>query len=266
MKQLAKTISDNGYKERVTSYNHHNHDHAHNHGHEHGHEHEHDHGFTQELMHHLPYAIFSVALGMVILSLLDYTSSANSVGHTHTHAHGHGGCQGYHLLFHSFHFLHILFAATGTIITFSRFSKNTIKALIVGTVSPAIFCMLSDVLLPYVAGRMLGVNMELHICFYRELHNIIPFLAVGLLNGMVLRSHHTSMLRMFSLGSHFVHILISSLASLFYMVSHGLHNWYPQMGFVFLFLVVAIVIPCTFSDVIVPMYFAGVKRDEKHTN
>jgi hypothetical protein len=263
MKQLAKTLSGNSYKH---THAHDHHDHVHDHGHEH------EHSFTQELMHHLPYAIFSVALGMVILSLLDYTSSTSSLGftqahgHAHGHTHGNGGCQGYHLLFHSFHFLHILFAATGTVITFSRFSKNKLKALIVGTVSPAFFCMLSDVLLPYVAGRMLGVNMELHICFYRELHNIVPFLAVGLLNGMVLRSHHTSMLRMFSLGSHFVHILISSLASLFYMVSHGLHNWYPQMGYVFLFLVIAIVIPCTFSDVIVPMYFAGVKRDEKHTH
>ena len=253
MKQLTKIIS--------VGNNHHNHDHNHNHEH-HSHDHGHDHSFTQELMHHLPYAIFSVALGMTILSLLDYTSSVYSVGHTHTHS----TCKGYHLLFHSFHFLHILFAATGTVITFSRFSKSIVKAIIVGTVSPAVFCMLSDVVLPYVAGRMLGVNMELHICFYRELHNIVPFLAVGLLNGMVLRSHHTSMLRVFSLGSHFIHILISSLASLFYMVSHGFSDWYPQMGFVFLFLVVAIVIPCTFSDVIVPMYFAGVKRNEKHTN
>ena len=28
--------------------------------------------FREELLHHLPYAIFSVALGMIILSLLDY--------------------------------------------------------------------------------------------------------------------------------------------------------------------------------------------------
>jgi hypothetical protein len=235
----------------------------HNHDHEHGHHH-HDHSFKEELLHHLPYAIFSVALGMIILSLLDYTAHGSVVQQLHSHAHnGHShdsSCSGYHMLFHSFHFLHILFAATGTVITFSRFSSSKTKALLVGIVSPAFFCMLSDVLLPYVAGRMLGVDMELHICFYRELHNVIPFLAVGILNGMVLRSHHSSMLRLFSLGSHFVHILISSLASLFYMVSHGFYNWYPQMGYVFLFLVVAIVIPCTFSDVIVPMYFAGVKK------
>lgn len=241
-----------------------NHDHSHaNGGHDH---HHHDHTFKEELMHHLPYAIFSVALGMIILSFLDYSSSVQSIGAEARQV----ACKGYHMLFHSFHFLHILFAATGTIITFSRFSNNLTKALIVGTISPIIFCMLSDVLLPYAAGRVLGVDMELHICFHRELQNVIPFLGIGIFNGLILRAHHSSMLRIFSLGSHFFHILISSLAGLFYLVGHGFDNWYPQMGIVFLFLVVAIVIPCTFSDVLVPMYWAKEKDlsegkpNEKH--
>ena len=227
--------------------------------HDHAHDHHHDHSFKSELLHHLPYAIFSVALGMIILSLLDYSSTAQSIGQLARRE----ACSGYHMLFHSFHFLHILFAATGTIITFSRFSNNLSQALLVGTISPIFFCMLSDVLFPYLAGRLLGVDMELHICFHRELQNVIPFLGVGIFNGLVLRLHHSSMLRVFSLGSHFIHILISSLAALFYMVSHGFTNWYDSMGILFLFLVIAIVIPCTFSDVVVPMYWAG-RKNEKH--
>lgn len=226
-----------------------------NEDHDHHDHHTHEHTLKEELLHHLPYAIFSVALGMIVLSLLDYSSGSSG-----SHSHGDVGCAGYHMLFHSFHFLHLLFASTGTIITFSRFSKSIVKALLVGTIAPVFFCMLSDMVFPYFAGRMLGVAMEFHVCFYSELHNVLPFLAVGILNGMVLRSHHSRMLGVFSLGSHFVHILISSLAALFFMVSHGFTNWYPQMGVVFLFLVVAIVIPCTFSDVIVPMYYAGVKK------
>ncbi len=228
------------------------------------HEHHHDSGnFTEELMHHLPYAIFSVAVGMIILSLLDYTSGISSLGQLAKK----DACSGYHMLFHSFHFLHILFAATGTVITFSRFSNSFWKALVVGVVSPTIFCTLSDVLFPYMAGRMLGVNMVFHFCYISEIRNVIPFLGIGILNGMILRKHHSAMLSVFSLGSHVAHILVSSLAALFYIVSHGFSDWYPQMGFLFLFLVVAIVVPCTLSDVIIPMYLAGVKRlkgiDEK---
>lgn len=228
-----------------------------NHGYDDNFHHPHEeHNFLEELMHHLPYAIFSVAMAMIVLSLLDYGAKSQAeLGHKNL-------CYSYHMLFHSFHFLHILFASTGTVVTYSRFSKNKnlLKTLLIGTISPAIFCMLSDVVLPYLSGLALGVSMELHICFHKELSNVLPFLAVGILNGLILKSHHSSMLKLFSLGSHFIHILISSLASLFYLVSHGFNNWYPQMGIVFVFLVLAIVIPCTFSDVIIPMYFAGVKR------
>lgn len=213
-----------------------------------------DHGkhtFFQELLHHFPYSIFSAALSIIALTLLD--SKSHSV---ELRAY-------FYQLFHSFHFLHILFASTGAVVTYSRFSKNKnlIGTILIGTVSPAIFCMLSDVLLPYLSGIALGVNMKLHICFIKEINNIWPFLFMGLINGLVLRIHNSEALKVFSLGSHFIHILISSLASLFYLVSHGFSNWYPQMGFIFLFLVIAIVIPCTFSDVIIPMYFA-CKKDK----
>lgn len=229
-----------------------NHDDHHHHDHHGDHN---DHGLKAEFLHHFPYAVFSVAVGMVVLSLLDYVSYSSLPRSLPI------SCKGYHMLFHSFHFLHILFAATGTVITYSRFAKNPSlwKVLLVGSISPMIFCVLSDVVLPYLSGKILGVDMEFHICFHRELRNVVPFLVMGILNGLILRTHHTSMLRMFSLGSHFTHILISSLASLFYMVSHGFSDWYSQMGYVFLFLVGAIIIPCTLSDVIVPMYLAGKK-------
>ncbi len=228
---------------------HHNHNHETNNNLDHHHE---SHSFREELMHHMPYAIFSAALAIIILSLLDY----NSRGFLQASR------QGYDMLFHSFHFLHILFASTGTVITYSRFAKNQnlLKTLLIGIISPMFFCILSDVVLPYFAGVALGVDMQLHICFHRELRNIAPFLFIGIINGLILRSHHSSMLKVFSLSAHFTHILISSLASLFYMVSHGLNSWAPIMGYVYLLLIVAIVVPCTFSDVIIPMYFAGVKK------
>lgn len=224
----------------------------------------HDHTFTEEVVHHFPYAIFSIAFGMIILSLLDYNTVLNSLSNLGNLAGtARQSCNtGFNMLFHSFHFLHILFASTGAVITFSRFSNNVFKMILVGTISPAFFCVLSDVLLPYAGGTLMGLHMDLHICFHEELHNVLPFLFIGVLNGYLLRVYGESMLRAFSFGSHFAHILISSLASLFYMVSHGFTNWYPHMGVLFLFLIVAIVIPCTLSDVIIPMYFArqGAKK------
>ena len=75
------------------------------------HDHHHEGNLFNELLHHLPYAVFSLALGLIILSVLD---AFGLQGHEHDHSHGHHhGMEGANLLFHSFHFLHILFAVTG---------------------------------------------------------------------------------------------------------------------------------------------------------
>jgi hypothetical protein len=163
--------------------------------------------------------------------------------------------------------MHIVFATTGTLITFFRFSKNVSRALLVGILSPMVFCVLSDAVLPYIGGRMLGVSMDLHFCFISEWHNVIPFLCVGLINGFVMRHHCDSEQASHGLTSHAMHIFVSSLASMFYLVSHGLADWYTQIGMVFLLLIVSVVIPCTLSDVVVPMFIAKLGIvDEKYSS
>src|SRR3990172_11246548 len=216
---------------------------THNHEHNHGHT---DHTLSGELLCHLPYAIYSVSFGLAVLSFFSYFSLTDTAEVV---------CQKSDVLFHSFHFMHIVFAATGTLITFFRFSNNMSRALLVGVLSPAVFCTLSDSILPYIGGQMLGINMHFHLCFVTELPNVLPFLIVGIVNGFIL-SRHVEGRELYSIASHSVHILISSLASIFYLVSHGCTDWYLIIGPVFLFLIFAVVIPCTLSDVVVPMLFA----------
>jgi hypothetical protein len=220
-------------------------------------DHLHNHSLFDELVCHLPYAIFAVAFGLSLLSFMSFLTFCTEDQRVL--------CRSAHILFHSFHFMHIVFAATGTLITFLRFSKSTTQALLVGIFSPVIFCTLSDNILPYIGGRMLGVNMHFHMCFFTELHNVLPFLFVGILNGFILGKYHAGDKGLYSLFSHAVHILISSLASIFYLVSHGFTDWYTQIGFVFLFLVGAVVLPCTLSDVVIPMVLARAGGgNEKH--
>lgn len=219
----------------------------------------HDHGehigsLRQELMCHFPYAAFSLAIGFIVLSIIHLL--------TGTGCHSAGElARSYHIIFHSFHYLHLIFAVTGTSIMFFRFSSNVIGGIIVSLLAPAIFCTLSDVALPALAGRILGFHMPIHICFTHlpDLINLLPFMFVGLLNGWMIRQHSESALGFISLASHFIHILISSLAALFYMVSYGFIEWHSMMGILLLFLLVAVVIPCTLSDIVIPMYFARCK-------
>lgn len=214
----------------------------------------HEASLWSELMCHLPYAAFSVALGFVFLSVLHFLGLPYA-GQKFLK-------KGYHMLFHSFHYLHIIFAATGTFVTFSRFSRRISAGILLSVISPLIFCTLSDVAFPSLAAQLLGVNVHMHVCFFdwHDTINLMPFLVMGVICGFALRQHHETYLGFFSLASHFVHILISSLAALCYLASSGFEAWHSVMGLLFFFLVVAVVVPCTISDIVVPWYFARRAR------
>lgn len=213
----------------------------------HVHDIHHKHSTYDELACHLPYAVFSVALSLIFLSIMGFIGVGKDPASLR--------CL-WDQLFHNFHFVHIVFASVGTLITFFRFSTNLVRGLIVGFFSASLFCILSDVVLPYIGGQLLGVHMHLHVCFIYELKNVLPFLFVGLLTGVVMRSHQLEVRGYFSLWSHFAHIFISALASSFYLVSHGFENWASQIGYVFLVLLLSVVIPCTLSDIVIPMTLA----------
>lgn len=210
--------------------------------------HNHCGGMKEEIIAHFPYAVFSVALGLIGVALLDYLSSGAKTPQMIK--------AGMHTLFHTFHFMHIVFAATGGMLTFFRYSNNLVKGFVICSLSTVIFCITSDVLLPYLMGCMLGVPMKLHICFISELSNVIPFLVVGTLNGWILAQHEKHLHSFYSLWSHFVHIFVSSSAAILYTVSHGFSDWAHHMGMIFLLLVLAIVVPCTLSDVVIPFFFS----------
>lgn len=205
------------------------------------------HSIYDEVISHLPYAVFSVTFSLIALSCFSFMAIDKNVKLVHF---------AFDRLFHSFHFMHIIFAASGSLLTFFRFSNNVFKGVVVGAITSSIFCMLSDIFIPYIGGVMLGVDMDLHICFIYELANVLPFLIVGLFTGVIMRHHELEVRGVVSLWSHFTHIFISSLASSFYLVSNGFANWSPQIGPVFLVLLVAVLIPCSLSDVIIPMFFA----------
>ena len=211
---------------------------------------EHHHSIKDEILCHLPYAILSVALAMICLSFLP------SIG-------GEGADEQFaYRLFHNFHFLHILFAGTGTMLTFRKYSKNVFWGILVGFLIPAIFCTLSDALLPYLGGKMINLDMHFHWCFIHHWQTVLPFLIVGMLNGWVMSAHKTSKIFFYSAGFHFFHIFISSMASILYLVGFGFYEWWHQMGFVFCYMILVVLVPCTLADIVAPMLFAkfGNKR------
>jgi len=190
----------------------------------------------EELQHHLPYTVFSVAIGIMVLGLLTVVIEGEKFP------------QASQNLFHVFHPLHLLFSAAATAAMFWRHDKKLFKAVSIGFVGAVGICGISDIFIPFVAGYLLGVKMHLHICIIAHPMLILPFLSFGLFMGFVLPSMVES-----TIFSHAAHVLISSMASIFYLVSFGLTEWIPVGGMVIIYMVLAVMIPCCTSDIIFPL-------------
>lgn len=193
-----------------------------------------------ELREHLPYSIFSVAFGMIILGLLTFGSAILG---THNISEPSKG------LFHIFHPIHLLFSATATTAMFWRHEKRILKAIIIGFIGAVGICGISDIFIPYIAGFLLGVKMQLHVCIIEHPGLILPFVVAGVFTGLIVPNTTQKS----TIFSHTAHVLISSMASIFYLISFGLVDWIHVAGMVFVFMVLAVIIPCCASDIVFPL-------------
>ena len=200
-----------------------------------------------ELKEHIPYTIFSVACGMIILGILTFASGIYGSGDISDLSKG---------LFHIFHPIHLLFSAAATTAMFWRHEKMFLKAALIGIVGSLGFCGISDVFIPYIAGLFLGIKMHLHICIIEHFYFVIPFIAAGIFVGIIIptKTHKGTIF------SHSAHVLISSMASILYLIGYGLTDWIRVAGMVFIYTVLAVVIPCCSSDIVFPLLFTNKPR------
>jgi len=203
----------------------------------------------QELFSHLPFSVFSTVGGMMLVAILTFLGApfyANVTG---------GLPAAFEDLFHIFHPAHLLFSATATTAMFWKYERRFWKACLVGFLGAIVICGISDILMPYLSGLLLGAPMHIHICVIQHPQLVLPFTVVGIGTGFLAADHIVRA----TFFSHAAHVLVSSVASLLYLVSFGLGDWFHQAGLVFIFVVLAVTIPCCLSDIVFPLL--AVTRD-----
>ena len=241
---------------------------------------------SHELFSHLPFSVLSVTIGTVIAGLICFLvsdlaleSATEFFNHNHDHDHGshdHGAhdhaegeeCDGNHgpspagffLLFHLFHPAHILFSAIATTAMFYKYDKSFFKAIIIGFAGSIVICTISDALIPTITAKMMGYSSEVHLCILESPMKVIPFAVIGVFLGIAaVFSGNTKS----TITSHSVHVITSTLASLFYTIgSTGKLVWIDHIGTVFMMTVVAVGGICCLSDVIFPLLFTKEAREE----
>ncbi len=192
-----------------------------------------------ELKEHAPFTALGACLGIVVMGVVHLAGVAQDVSYD---------------VFHILHPAHILLSSVVTAAMF-RLHRGSVGASIgVGLVGAIGICTISDTVLPYVGGTLLGAKMTLHIGLLEHPWILIlPGLAgatIGALTGRWTKCPHAA------------HVLISTLASLFYLMAFGLVGWLAIFPLVFVVLFIAVWVPCCASDIIFPLLFA--KRVKHH--
>ncbi|MCH7850973.1 MAG: hypothetical protein IH845_05005 [Nanoarchaeota archaeon] len=144
------------------------------------------------------------------------------------------------------HPVHILFSAAATSAIYYKYCKNLFQSIIIGIFGAILVGTISDVLFPYISGNLFLLNTSFHLPIFE-----VPFLILGVaLVGSVAGIYFGG----FKL-SHNLHVLLSILASLFYLLAFSFEISLIAIFLISLILFLFVFIPCCISDIVFPILF-----------
>jgi hypothetical protein len=204
----------------------------------------------RELKIHVPFTLFGAVTGMIILVFslkLPYQISYN--------------------IFYIFHPLHVVLSALVTASMYKlhrcgRISSKCLRGecnfwilLLIGYVGSIGIATISDSIIPYLGEILLKMpNRGIHIGFIEKWWLVNPLAILGII--IAYFKPHTKF-------PHAGHVLLSTWASLFHIVmaigGRVLSGFVYVAIFVFLFL--AVWLPCCVSDIVFPLLFVRKSKD-----
>ncbi len=197
----------------------------------------------EELKHHAPFTAFGAITGIVIMIIFRNISPKTSYN-----------------LFYVFHPVHILLSALATASMYELHKCPGEKKrcslpilLIIGYLGSIGIATLSDSVIPYFGEALLKMpHREVHAGFIEKWWLINPLAIIGIA---------IAYFRPSTKFSHYGHVLLSTWASLFHIIMAGGQPLsLASYGAVFIFLFLAVWIPCCVSDIIFPLLFIRGKK------
>jgi len=193
---------------------------------------------TVELKKHAPFTLFGALTGVILM--LIFKGIGENASFT---------------LFYIFHPTHVVLSAMVTSSMFELHTKkpNLLLVLIIGYVGSLGIATVSDSLIPYVGEVLLGLHAHSHIGFIERWYIVHPAAVLG-----VFIAYFWPRTKF----PHAGHVLLSTWASLFHILmalGSGISIVMTIVIFVFLF--IAVWLPCCVSDIVFPLLF--VRGDEE---
>jgi hypothetical protein len=187
-----------------------------------------------QLKDHAPFTALGAATGIIIMVVIVLVSVPQQISEG---------------IFYTLHPLHVVLSALVTTAMFKKHSNSNIwVAIVIGYSGSIGIATLSDCIIPYLGGTLLDIEIGFELGFIEKWWLVNPLALVGIAIGYF---------RPATKLPHSGHVLLSTWASLFYFAAFGAAQWFPLLPLVFLFLFLAVWLPCCVSDIVFPLLFTG---------
>jgi hypothetical protein len=212
----------------------------------------------RELKNHAPFTAFGALTGIMVMLLFQNLPKGVSFR-----------------IFYVLHPFHVFLSAMVTAAMYElhecqrisgkclRGQCNLWKLLVIGYLGSIGIATLSDSVIPYLGEVLLGLpNRGIHLGFVEKWWLVNPLAIAGIA---------FAFFKPTTKFPHAAHVLFSTWASLFHvlMALGGVLNWITCIV-IFIFLFIAVWLPCCVSDIVFPLLFVKEKNqrisDEYKTN
>jgi hypothetical protein len=195
---------------------------------------------TRELVSHIPFTALGAIIGIAIMAIIEISHTPREVSNA---------------IFYILHPFHVVLSALVTAAMFRLHGKSKFwSVILVGYTGSIGIATLSDIIIPYLGGILLRIPMEFHLPFIEA--EKIPYIGIEkwiVVNSAAAIGIAIAYLKPSTRFPHMGHVLLSTWASLFSFTAFGMAHWIPLLPFIFIFLFLAVWVPCCVSDIVFPL-------------
>ncbi len=196
---------------------------------------------SKELARHAPFTAFGALTGLIILVIIVFGQVPSGISET---------------IFYILHPIHVLLSALVTTAIYRLHGRGKLwAAILIGYTGSIGIATLSDAIIPYLEGALFHIEQGPFwpLPFIEKWWLVNPLAVLGIAIGYW---------RPTTRFPHAGHVLLSPWASLFVFTAFMVADWIPLLPLIFLFLSLAVLIPCCVSDIVYPLLF--VRRVHNH--
>lgn len=193
-----------------------------------------------ELAEHAPFTALGAVVGVIVMVIIHFVNAPREISQA---------------VFYTLHPLHIVLSALTTTAMYRLHKRGRLWApILIGYTGSIGIATVSDIIIPYLGGSTLNIPMEFHLPFIET--GKMPFIGVAkwiIVNAAAVIGMAIAYGKPITKFPHMGHVLLSTWASLFSFTAFGIANWMPLLPFIFLFLFLAVWLPCCVSDIVYPL-------------